>query len=234
MNILKRIIDMMMTIALMCLMAFQVTGEKAHEWIGITMVLLVIVHQILNIKWYGAIFKGKYNLYRIVSTFINIALIIAFAFTAISGMAMSNHAVLFLYSMINVNSARVMHLAFSYWSFILMGIHLGMHMSVMTNRIPKNTKQVLGLIVIIIAGYGLSVFIKSGIINYILFKSHFAFLDYDKSPVLVFLENLSMLIFFAFAGLNVTKIIQNINKKDEIQTRAIYILLMIIVYLVFN
>jgi len=42
-------------------MAYQVTGEVLHEWIGMGMTALVIIHQILNRKWYGAIFKGKYN-----------------------------------------------------------------------------------------------------------------------------------------------------------------------------
>ena len=208
MNRFKRIIDIMMTILLMCLMAFQVTGEKAHEWIGIVMVMLVIVHQVLNKKWYSALFKGKYNLYRIFSTIINILLLISFSLTAISGMSMSNHAVPFLYGLINVNNARIMHLAFSYWSFILMGIHLGMHISIMTNKMPKNIKMILFIVVIIISGYGLNLFIKSGICDYILFKSHFAFLDYEKNFVLVYIENLSMLSLFAFVGHNITKIIQ--------------------------
>ena len=198
MNKIKRIIDMLMTIALMCLMAYQVTGEKAHEWIGITMVILVIVHQLLNKKWYTVLFSGKYNFYRIFSTIINVLLLIAFTLTAISGMSMSNYAVPFLYGIISVNTARIMHLAFSYWSFILMGLHVGLHINVMTSKMPKNVKSVFGIIMLLIAGCGFYLFIKSGIINYITFKSHFAFLDYEKNAILIFFENFAMLSFFAF------------------------------------
>ena len=60
-NKVKRIVDVCLTVLLLCLMAYQVTGEALHEWLGIGMTLLLIVHHILNIKWYGAIFKGKYN-----------------------------------------------------------------------------------------------------------------------------------------------------------------------------
>ena len=74
MNILKRIVDILMLTALSCLMAFQVTGEKAHEWIGIVMVTLVVIHQVLNRKWYSALFKGKYNLYRILNTILELKL----------------------------------------------------------------------------------------------------------------------------------------------------------------
>ena len=44
----KRIVDVCMTVLMLCLMAYQVTGEAAHEWIGIGMTVLVIVHQILT------------------------------------------------------------------------------------------------------------------------------------------------------------------------------------------
>ena len=50
--IIKRIVDAAMTVLLLFLMAYQVTGEMAHEWIGIGMTVLVMIHQILNRKWY--------------------------------------------------------------------------------------------------------------------------------------------------------------------------------------
>ena len=49
---IKRIVDVGMTILLLCLMAYQVTGETAHEWIGIGMTVLVIVHQILMLLFW--------------------------------------------------------------------------------------------------------------------------------------------------------------------------------------
>ena len=56
-RIIKRIVDATMTVLLLLLMAYQVTGEMAHEWISMGMTVLVIVHQILNRKWYGALFN---------------------------------------------------------------------------------------------------------------------------------------------------------------------------------
>ena len=76
--IIKRIVDAAMTVLLLCLMAYQVTGEMAHEWIGMGMTVLVIVHQILNRKWYGALFKGKYNPYRSTTAILNILLMLSF------------------------------------------------------------------------------------------------------------------------------------------------------------
>ena len=71
-TMIKRIVDVCMTVLLLCLMAYQVTGEVLHEWIGMGMTALVVIHQILNRKWYSAIFKGKYNpSYSILSVVMN-------------------------------------------------------------------------------------------------------------------------------------------------------------------
>ena len=235
MNRIKRIIDIFMTLIITPLMAYQVTGEAAHEWLGVSMVLIVIIHQVLNIKWYASLFKGNYNSYRILSIIIDVLLIISFALTVISGVSMSNHAVPFLYNLINVNTARVMHLAFSYWSFILMGLHIGMHVNVMTAKIKPNIKNVLAIIFMLISGYGFYIFLKSGIINYILFRTHFAFLDYEKAALLVFLENVSMLIFFTFVGHNVSNVIREMFKKDsKILVPIVYILSSLIIGFILN
>ena len=44
----KIIIDILMTLALLCLMGYQLCGDAAHEWVGAGMFLLFIVHHILN------------------------------------------------------------------------------------------------------------------------------------------------------------------------------------------
>ena len=40
----------MLTVLLLLLMAFQVTGDTLHEWLGIAMTVLLTVHHILNRK----------------------------------------------------------------------------------------------------------------------------------------------------------------------------------------
>ena len=199
---MRRIIDISMTVLLLFLMAFQVTGETVHEWTGIGMTVLVIIHQILNRKWYSAVFRGKYKPYRIMTTAVNILLLLSFAMTAFSGMSMSNHAVPFLYGMAPVSFARMMHLAMSHWSFVLMGMHLGLHVPVMTAKMKIEDKQktLLSAVFCCIAGTGLFLFVRNGMADYMFFRTAFAFLDYEKPGVLVFLENILMLLFWGFIG----------------------------------
>lgn len=63
-RIAMRITDIIMTGNLLFLMALQVTQQFAHEWLGIAMTVLFIVHHIMNYKYYKTIFKGKYNTRR--------------------------------------------------------------------------------------------------------------------------------------------------------------------------
>lgn len=47
-QIIRIIIDICMTICLLMLMAYSLVGEKAHEWIGMAMLILFVTHHILN------------------------------------------------------------------------------------------------------------------------------------------------------------------------------------------
>ena len=211
-NTVKKAVDILMTALLFCLMAYQVMSESLHEWIGIGMTVALILHHILNIKWYKALSKGKYNAYRIITTIINTLLLMSICLTAFCGMSMSNHAVPFLYGMADMVFAKTAHLAFSFWSFILMGLHLGLHLPAMTVKIKpgKTTRRICTALFTGIAGIGLWLFIRNGIPGYITFRTHFAFFDYEKTVVLVFLENIAIEFFFIFIGANTVRLLRRV------------------------
>ena len=196
---LKRIIDLCMTLVLLCLMAYQVCGEVLHEWGGVLMTLLLIVHHILNRKWYASLFKGKYNAWRVLTVVVNTLLLGAIALTAVSGMSMSAHAVPFLYGLLPVSFARQTHLAMSYWSFVLMGIHLGLHLPAITAGLKRKSllKTILMLQFAAVGCVGFWRFWEHGILEYMLLRTPFAFLNYEMPAALVFAENFAMLGAFA-------------------------------------
>ncbi len=231
-NVIKKIVDALMSVLLLCLMAYQVTGETLHEWGGIAMTVLLIVHHILNFKWYTSLFKGRYNAYRIVTVIVNTLLLASIALTALCGMAMSSHAVPFLYGMLPIAFARRFHLAMSFWSFILMGLHLGLHIPAMTAGLKWNgrLKSAVTAVFAVLAGVGFWLFVKNSIPDYMFFRTPFAFFDYDKAAALVFLENLAILIAFAFLGAETASIIKwtagkTENKKTKTITSVCLVLL---------
>lgn len=207
-NIIKRIVDAVLTVLLLFLMAFQVTGDVLHEWLGIGMTVTLILHHILNRKWYKAVFKGKYSPYRITMTAVNSLMLVSIALTALSGMSMSGHAVPFMYGLLNVMTARELHLAMSHWSFIFMGIHVGLHLKAMTAKLKGIGRMIFYAVLTGASGVGLWLFIKSDIINYIFFRTKFAFLDYETAKWLIILQNLAMLLFFVLVGYTLSELIQ--------------------------
>ena len=90
----------------------------------------------------------------------------------------------------------------SHWAFILMGLHLGLHMPLIASRwkLSEGVKAVGTLLGALLCGVGFWLFLKNGMPNYLFFRVPFAFLDYEKSIWLVFLENVLMLSTWVFVG----------------------------------
>ncbi|WP_405343274.1 DUF4405 domain-containing protein [Ruminococcus sp.] len=219
-TIIKRVIDIALTVTLLLLMAFQVTEQLAHEWLGITMFVLTIVHQLLNRKYYAAIFKGRYTPLRVFQLIVNTLLLLSFLCTALSGMMMSRYATPFLDGILPSSVVRQGHLALSHWSFVLMGLHLGLHLGIIVSRLKNKTVRiVLGIVMTGISVYGFSLFFSSDILKYMLFKNPFAFLDYTKAWWLVLLENLAMLLAWAFAAYLLSLILRKITRRQRKEKR---------------
>lgn len=66
-TVLKLVVDVFMTVALLFLMGYQFWGEAPHEWVGVGMFILFILHHVLNASWHINLFKGKFSALRILT-----------------------------------------------------------------------------------------------------------------------------------------------------------------------
>ena len=130
-------IDFIMTILLLLLMARQFTGDFAHEWIGVGMFILWILHHVLNFKWHGHLFKGKYTPFRIVQALVNLLLFLSMLGTMVSAIILSHEVFDFLPISGGLIWARPMQICCSFWGFILMALHLGLHWNMILGMIRK-------------------------------------------------------------------------------------------------
>ena len=64
--------DVLMLILMPLLMLYQIIGEALHEYLGILLTLVFILHTLMNCKWYQGITKGSYSVFRTVQTVINL------------------------------------------------------------------------------------------------------------------------------------------------------------------
>lgn len=211
---LKMGIDILMTALLLGLMAYQITGQALHEWFGTGMLVLFIAHNILNIRWYGSLFKGRYRLPRTIQTAVDFSVLAAMLCLGYSGIVMSRHVFAALPIGGPMATARSMHMAVSYWGFVLMSFHLGMHWGMVTGmcgRMLKGRKMtgavtwVLRLSATLIAGYGLFCFIRKDIVSYMFLKNEFVFFDFEQSMLSVILKYAAMMGLWVFAGFYIAK-----------------------------
>ena len=59
--LIKIVIDIGMMACLLLLMPYSLLGETAHEWIGMGMLVLFLLHHWFNRKWLSAVNRGAYS-----------------------------------------------------------------------------------------------------------------------------------------------------------------------------
>lgn len=227
--IFKLSVDLAMTLLLPVQMAFQVTGQTSHEWTGAVMIALFLTHNFLNIRWYKNLFKGAYTAIRVFQTIINLLVLISVISLAISGTMMSGHVFSFLHIQGGMAFARLLHLSASYWAFVLMSMHLGLHWGMVIAMSQKPLKQIpffalpvfmLRVIALAVAGYGAWTFSKTNIVSYMFLLNQFAFLDYEKSPVIVFAEYIAMMGLWICAAYYAVKFLKNRERLKNNERRT--------------
>lgn len=220
----KITIDILLTVLLPVLMAYGLTGQKVHEWIGAVMFAAFIIHNVLNANWYLNLFRGKYTPQRILQTAINLMVFSSMIGLMISGIIMSRYVFSFLPISGSVSFARELHMLSAYWGFVLMSLHLGMHGNMIKGMANKSDgikscsrpyKVALPLIAIISAAYGLYAFIKNDIASYMLLKNMFVFFDPNQPTILFFAEYLAMMMLFACVAYYFSMLLQIYTRKKQ-------------------
>lgn len=156
--------------------------------------------------------KGRYSAVRILTLCLDALLLIAMLAQMYSGIVMSRYVFDFLPVSGGMLLARRLHILGSYWGFLLMSLHLGLHWNMILGMLRKATqikrdskvrRAVVRAAGGLVAGYGCYVFIKREFPTYLLLKSEFVFLDYSESKILFYLDYLALMglcIFLAHYG----------------------------------
>ena len=185
----KWITDVARTVLLLLLMAYSLVGEVLHEWMGIAMLALFILHHIWNRAWYKSIGQGRPSPYRAIQTALNLLLFAVVLGMLLSGLIMSQHILDFLPLRRGETIARTLHLPLAYWGFLLMSLHLGLHWNGIMNTVrrcvhiqdaSRNRVLLLRLLAAALVGYGIYAFIHYRFSDYLLLRTLFIFLPRIK------------------------------------------------------
>lgn len=195
----RQILDIVMALCMPLLMAYSLIGESFHEFCGITVFVLFLIHHWWNRKFYANLFQRKYTLYRSVQTAIDLLLVVILLLQPLSGILMSKYVLTSLSAGKLTALVREIHLCLAYWGYILLSVHAGMHMSGLVTKWKTEAPWALGITGI--AGIvGIYSFIKHSFPMYLFLQSSFVFLDFSASRVLFLLEYLSIMILFTILG----------------------------------
>lgn len=210
-SIIKMIIDILMLVFMLLEYSKIYTGQLLHEIFGITLFVLFILHNILNINFYKALFKGKYNLIRIITTIVNFEFLLCMLLTIILGIPISSHVFKFLGLDGNMTT-RKLHTILGYWGLIFLSIHLGLHFKMifakLKNKISKNliVKIITYIIEIIIIILGIKFMINTNLWKHL--TGEYSFGSFEGNLWLSLFKNFIIIISIGIIVYNLERYIR--------------------------
>lgn len=129
---IKIIVDIIFTFLMILLMDTNTTGMKWHEIIGVSLLFVIAIHLILNLKWIKAvsvnIFKGEItNKVKLIYLFDFITLVSGIL-TIIFGIGIST-TILTNIEFKNIELFTILHKLIAAIFLVCLSIHLGVHIS---------------------------------------------------------------------------------------------------------
>ena len=166
--------------------------------------------------------KGKYTPLRIWQTLLVIFVLVAMIGSMVSGIILSRYVLSFLPISGGRSFGRSLHMLASYWGFVLMALHLGLHWSMMMGMAKKALKKssavgtwILRILALVIAGYGVFAFVKREIGSYMLLRIQFVFFDFEEPLVFFLLDYLAIMGLFVLIGHYLAEILKHCGQKRK-------------------
>jgi len=215
-----------MTVLMLLAMAYYLTGNTIHEFIGVTVFVQFIVHNFLNRKWYKAILKGKYNFRRILQLGINLLFLATMSVMMISAVFISSD----LFSFIIINNdmtLRQIHVQTAYWGFIIMAVHIGLSWEIIISSARRMTgikgkcrirTIVLRVLAVLIVFYGVNSSFEREVGSKLLIYNPFGWYTNDQSYIGFLIDHLSIMGIYICGTHYALKIIQ---RQEQIRNRWI-------------
>lgn len=221
--------DAGLIVLLPILMAEILTGQEAHEWLGVLMTALFLLHHAINWKWWKSIGKGGYTPLRFAGAVINLLMLADILALTVSGIMMSG----FVFDWLPISGgmilSRRLHLFASHWGLILMALHTGMHWNMLFSlgRRLRKKENTDGLLVwfarglaLAVALFGIYAFFQQNMADYLFLRTAFVFWDETKPAWMFFIEILSIMGLFIAIGHYGAKILRG-GKKGRMKRKGL-------------
>jgi hypothetical protein len=129
-----------MATLLLLSLAYWWLDNVPHEIFGMGLFLLIGWHIAINRSWFTNLFRGRYNVRRVCTVLLHLALIANMAVLLVTSIVISRSVLAFL-PLPNSIFLREIHWFSAYWVMIVVGMHLGLHWT----RVMMLLRSLLGL-----------------------------------------------------------------------------------------
>ena len=221
---LRPLVDIFMTILLLLSMSYEMIGPAIsetlgkflpftfdgyeygsiiHEILGSALIILFFIHLWLNRWWLKTLFRGRYNLTRVILTLANILLIADVILILASGLIMSRMFDELPFADGLMSFARSAHISASFAGYVIMSFHAGLNwhiFSAMMFRRWKPGKIFPHVIAIAFMIWGVFAFVRRNIWAYMTLESSFVFFDFDEPFMYFIADYVAVMILFACLG----------------------------------
>lgn len=219
--LIKLAIDLFMTVLMLTSMAYRLTGNTIHELLGVSLLVLFIVHNILNRRWYQTVLKRKRSVRHILNTAVNLLLLVIVLMLMGSSLFISRS----VFAFIPIDGgliARQIHTLATYWGLIFISIHLGMHWRIIIGIIRKILRIhslnrgytfAVRIMAVLIAVFGVYAFFARDVGSKLILYYTYSYWNFDESAVFFFTDYISIMGLCIFVTYYALKFVQNREKR---------------------
>ena len=133
---MKTGVDIAMTVLFLGQMGYHMMDNRMHEWTGVTLCVLFLLHHALNPGWHRGLFEGRYSASRVFLTGVDALLTLAMIAVIVSAILVSRHVFDFLGLRMRAVGRRI-HMPATMWAFLLTGLHIGLHWHIVLGKLDK-------------------------------------------------------------------------------------------------
>lgn len=170
----KKVIDIILGLLFIALLGYSFTGAPFHEVAGIVFIVMTIIHNIINIKWYKTIRKGVYSRKRKIAIAVNFALIADMVSILLTGIINSRYL---FHTGIHITEIGQIHAVLALSGFVLIAFHVMFHAF---GRVQKQYRVLPVTLAILISL--LAVLMDAWLLPYA--KRHFLTVEIDQGMVI--------------------------------------------------
>jgi hypothetical protein len=211
---LRVVIDIAMTILLIAAHAYRIIGDIVHEWIGVSVFVLFIAHNVINYRWYKNIGKGAYTARRVIMTTVNVLLALTMATLFVTGFMQSRIVFSFFFLFVSM-LLRQIYTTAAYWGLPLIGIYIGLHWGMFTRFISENRLIIciMRILAFLFAVFGVWSSFDRDMFSKLFLGFSFDYWSEERPAVLFFVETLSVMGIYVFIIYYFIKLISWLKNK---------------------